>query len=76
MKTYRLQRMPSLSVFGCTVNVEFCLPEGARIEHRELERRKPYVFTFCFTQSYSPSFMFIVEMEVKVLEQALCFMNY
>ncbi|KAK8827375.1 hypothetical protein WA538_003338 [Blastocystis sp. DL] len=35
-----------------TENAEFfCLPEGARIEHREAERRKPYVFTFCFTQS-------------------------
>ncbi|KAK8821715.1 hypothetical protein WA556_002162 [Blastocystis sp. ATCC 50177/Nand II] len=35
-----------------TENAEFfCLPEGARIEYREEDRRKPYIFTFCFTQS-------------------------
>lgn len=29
----------------------FCLPEGAKIEHREIERRNAYIYTFCFTQS-------------------------
>ena len=34
-----------------SIMYQFCLPEGARIEYREVEKRNPYVFTFCFTQS-------------------------
>lgn len=51
-KDHKKHRFPENAPFVRFVfrsHVQFCFPEGSRIEYKSREARKPFFFTFCFT---------------------------
>lgn len=70
------ENAPFVLIVVFTCNPQFCFPEGAKIEYKNKEQRKPFFFTFCFTVECVSTYLNdFLEMDLVVTVQPSSIMN-